>query len=95
MTILQSYDFVFLIPLRLAQGHSIVDVICQDFHLLPTDFGGSLSTTQANESAKVLFLFDIYEELEQSAVCAMKLKKIISNDLNAQANCVYYLSTWE
>ena len=85
MTILQAYDFVFLIPLRLVQSHSIVDVICQDCHLLPKEFGDSLSRTLANESAKVLFLLDSYEELEQSAVCAKELKKLISRDLYAQA----------
>ena len=84
MTVLQAYDFVFLIPLRLVQSHSIVDIICLDCQLLPKEtFGDSLSRTLAKESAKVLFLLDSYEELQ--AVQAEELTRLISRDLNAQA----------
>ena len=84
MTVLQSYDFVFLIPLRLVQSHSIVDIICLDCQLLPKEtFGDSLSRTLAMKSKQLLFLLDGYEELQ--AVRAEELTRLISRDLNAQA----------
>ena len=84
MAALQSYDFVFLIPLRLVQSHSITDIICLDCQLLPKKtFGDSLSRTLAMKSEQVLFLLDSYEELP--AVRAEELTKLISRDLNAQA----------
>ena len=84
MAVLQAYDFVFLIPLRLVQSHSIVDIICLDCQLLPKEtFGDSLSRTLARKSAKVLFLLDSYEEL--TAPCTEELTKLISRNLNKQA----------
>ena len=83
MSVLQSYDFVFLIPLRLVQSHRIIDIICLDCQLLPEAFGDSLSRTLAMKSEQVLFLLDSYEEL--SAPRAEELTKLISRDLNAQA----------
>ena len=83
LAVLQSYDFVFLIPLRLVQSHSIVDIICQDCQLLPKDFGVSLSRILATKSKQVLFLLDSYEEL--TVLHAEELTKLISRDLNAQA----------
>ena len=83
MAVLRAYDFVFLIPLRLVQSHSIVDIICLDCQLLPKEFGDSLSRTLATKSKQVLFLLDSYEEL--TVVCAEELTKLISRDLNAQA----------
>ena len=84
MTVLQAYDFVFLIPLRLVQSHSIIDIICLDCQLLPKEtFGDSLSRTLAMKSEQVLFLLDSYEEL--TARCTEELTKLISRDLNAQA----------
>ena len=89
MAVLQAYDFVFLIPLRLVQSHSIIDIICLDCQLLPKEtFGDSLSRTLARESGKVLFLLDSYEALEQSAVCADELNKLISRDLNTHATVI-------
>ena len=84
MAVLQAYDFVFLIPLRLVQSHSIVDIICLDCQLLPKDtFGDSLSRILAMKSEQVLFLLDSYEELQ--AVQAEELTKLISRDLHAHA----------
>ena len=83
MAVLRAYDFVFLIPLRLVQSHSIIDIICQDCQLLPKEFGDSLSRTLATKSKQVLFLLDSYEEL--TAVRAEELTKLISRDLNARA----------
>ena len=84
MAVLQSYDFVFLIPLRLVQSHSIVDIICLDCQLLPKETSGdSLSRTLAMKSKQLLFLLDSYEELQ--AVRAEELTRLISRDLNAQA----------
>ena len=83
MTVLQAYDFVFLIPLRLVQSHSIKDIICLDCQLLPKEFGDSLSRTLAMKSEQILFLLDSYEELPP--VRAEELTKLISCDLNAQA----------
>ena len=84
MAALQSYDFVFLIPLRLVQSHSIIDIICLDCQLLPKKtFGDTLSRTLAMKSEQVLFLLDSYEELQ--AVRAEELTKLISRDLHAQA----------
>ena len=84
MAVLQSYDFVFLIPLRLVQSHSIVEIICLDCQLLPKEtFGDTLSRTLAMKSEQVLFLLDSYEEL--TAARAEELTKLISRDLNAQA----------
>ena len=82
MAVLQAYDFVFLIPLRLVQSHSIVDIICLDCQLLPKEFGDSLSRTLAMNS-KVLLLLDSYEDLQ--AVRTEELTKLISRDLYAQA----------
>ena len=82
--VLQAYDFVFLIPLRLVQSHSIVDIICLDCQLLPKQtFGDSLSRTLAMKSEQVLFLLDSYEELPP--VRTEELTRLISRDLNAQA----------
>ena len=84
MTVLPPYDFVFLIPLRLVQSHSIIDIICLDCQLLPkVTFGDSLSRSLAMKSEQVLFLLDSYEELP--AVQAEELTKLISRDLNAHA----------
>ena len=83
MAVLQSYDFVFLIPLRLVQCHGIIDIICLDCQLLPKEFGDSLSRTLAMKSKQVLFLLDSYEEL--TAARAEELTKLINRDLNAQA----------
>ena len=84
MAVLQAYNFVFLIPLRLVQSHSIVDIICLDCQLLPKEtFGDSLSRTLAMKSVQVLFLLDSYEELQ--AVRAEELTRLITRDLNAQA----------
>ena len=84
MAVLQSYDFVFLIPLLLVQSHSIVDIICLDCQLLPKEtFGDSLSRTLARKSKQVLFLLDSYEEL--TARHSLELTKLISRDLSAQA----------
>ena len=83
MAVLQEYDFVFLIPLRLVQSHSIVDIICLDCQLLSKEFGDSLSRTLAKKSEQVLFLLDSYEELP--AVQAEELTRLISRDLHAQA----------
>ena len=84
MAVLQPYDFVFLIPLRLVQSHSIIDIICLDCQLLPKEtFGDSLSRTLAKESGKVLFLLDSYEELQ--AVRTEELTRLISRNLSAQA----------
>ena len=83
LAVLQSYELVFLIPLRLVQSHSIVDIICLDCQLLPKDFGDSLSRTLATKSKQVLFLLDSYEEL--TVLRAEELTKLISRDLNAQA----------
>ena len=84
MAVLQAYDFVFLIPLRLVQSHSIVDIICLDCQLLSKEtFGDSLSRTLAMKSQQVLFLLDSYEELPP--VRAEELTKLINRDLSAQA----------
>ena len=83
LAVLQSYDFVFLVPLRLVQSHSIVDIICLDCQLLPKEFGDSLSRAVAAKSKKVLFLLDSYEELTAPRV--EELTKLISRDLIAQA----------
>ena len=87
MAVLQAYDFVFLIPLRLVQSHSIVDIICLDCQLLPKKvFEDSLSRILAMKSGQVLFLLDSYEELP--AVRAEDLAKLISRDLNTQATVI-------
>ena len=83
MAVLQSYEFVFLIPLRLVQSHSIIDIISLDCQLLPKEFRDSLSRILAMKSEQVLFLLDSYEELP--SVRADELTKLISRDLNAQA----------
>ena len=84
MAVLEAYDFVFLIPLRLVQSHNILDIICLDCQLLPKKFGDSLSRTLAMKSERVLFLLDSYEELQ--AVRAEELDRLISGVLYAQAS---------
>ena len=82
MPVLESYKFVFPIPLRRVQSHSIVDIICRDCHLLPERFGESLSRLLTNKSEQVLFLLDSYEEL---AADAEELNKLISRESWTQA----------
>ena len=83
MAVPQAYDFVFLIPLRLVQSHSIIDIICLDCQLLPKEFRDNLSMTLAMKSKQILFLLDSYEEL--TVPRTEELTKLISRDLNAQA----------
>ena len=84
MAVLRDYDLVFLIPLRLVQSHSIVDIICLDCQLLPKEtFGDCLSRTLAKKPEQVLFLLDSYEEL--TVARADELTRLISRELYAHA----------
>ena len=58
----ERFSYVFLIPLRHARSHTIIDVICQDLGLLPQDYKETLGKLLAT-SNRVLFLLDSYEEL--------------------------------
>ena len=60
--LVDHFDYVFLIPLRQARSHTLIDVICQDLQLLPQDYKDTLGKILAT-SNRVLFLLDSYEEL--------------------------------
>ena len=60
--LVERFDYVFLIPLRLVRCHTMIDVICQDLGLLPQEYKDTLVKILAN-SNRVLFLLDSYEEL--------------------------------
>ena len=60
--LVDRFDYVFLIPLRLARSHTMIEVIRQDLGLLPQDYKDTLGKILAT-SNRVLFLLDSYEEL--------------------------------
>ena len=60
--LVDRFDYVFLIPLRLARSYTMVDVICQDLGLVPQEYKGTLGKILAT-SDRMLFLLDSYEEL--------------------------------
>ena len=61
--LVDRFDYVFLIPLRLARSHTMRDVICRDLGLLPQDYKDTLGKILAT-SNRVLVLLDSYEELQ-------------------------------
>ena len=83
VAVLQSYKFLFLIPLRLVQSHSIIDIICEDCQLLPAELGESLSRLLVMNQNQVLFLLDSYEEVAVRG--AVELNNLITGELYAQA----------
>ena len=60
---LRKYDYVFLIPLRMARSHTIVDIICKDLKLVSEDFTDTLQRELEDSHSCVLFLLDSFEEL--------------------------------
>ena len=60
--LVKRFDYVLLIPLRLARSHTLTDVICQDLQLLPQDYKNTLGKILST-SDRVCFLLDSYEEL--------------------------------
>lgn len=59
----QRFKFVFLIPMRLIRGYSLLDIICRDLQLIPSSSMTTLEQAIELHAHSTLFLLNSYEEV--------------------------------